>query len=260
MAGAHNVKSVAAIYDIHGNLPALDAVLADIDRLAPDLILVGGDLASGPMPRETLDRLMRLGERARFICGNSDREVVAQYDGLPQAGGDDESPFAPALAWTAERITLVQRDFLASLPEHAALEVDGLGEVLFCHGSPRSDEEIITSATPEGRLREMMASVKQDIVVCGHTHMQFELQIDGKRVINAGSVGMPYEGQTGAYWLLLGPEVSFRRTLYDVERAANQIRASGLPGAEEFAQENVLSSPPASEATAIFERMATEGR
>ena len=109
-------------------------------------------------------------------------------------------------------------------------------------------------------MREMMAGVEQNVVVCGHTHMQFERQIDGKRLINAGSVGMPYEGQPGAYWLVLGPAVSFQRTPYDVESAADQIRASGLPGAEEFARENVLNSPPASEATAIFEQMATEGR
>lgn len=251
---------IAAIYDVHGNLPALQAVLADIDRQSLDAILVGGDLASGPMPRETLDLLMQLGERARFIRGNSDREVVAQYDGRQPATGDGENSFAPVLAWTAERISRKQRDFLASLPELAVLEVDGLGDVLFCHGSPRSDEEIITSATSESRLQVMLAGVRQNVVVCGHTHMQFERHIEGKRVVNAGSVGMPYEGRPGAYWLRLGPDISFQRTAYDVEKAADQIRASGFPGAHEFAQENILKSPPASEATAIFERMAGENR
>jgi putative phosphoesterase len=249
---------VAALYDIHGNLPALEAVLADIRPLEPGLILVGGDVASGPMPRETLELLMSLGEQARFIRGNGDRELVAYYDGLKTAAQPDENPFAPVTAWSAERITRVQRDFLANLPEHAVLEVDGLGSVLFCHGSPRSDEEIITSATPEGNLREMIAGVEQDVIVCGHTHMQFERHVDGKRVINAGSVGMPYEGQQGAYWLFLGPDVTFKRTPYDVEEAAGQIRRSSFPGAEEFARENILSPPSAAEATEIFERLRSK--
>lgn len=249
---------IAAIYDIHGNLPALAATLAEIDTQTPDRIIVGGDLASGPMPRETLDLLMGLGERAQFIKGNSDREVVRYYDGYLTTR-QDSNPFSPVTAWSAERITHAQRDFLSSLSDRAILEVDGLGTVLFCHGSPRSDEEIITPATPERRMREMLRDVEQGTVVCGHTHMQFERRIAGKRVINAGSVGMPYEGKAGAYWLLLGPDAVFERTDYDLEEATRQIRASGMPGAEEFAQENILHPPPASEATVIFERMVQEG-
>jgi putative phosphoesterase len=246
---------IAAIYDIHGNVRALEAVLAEIEEIGPDWIVVGGDLASGPMPGETLDRLTALGRRTRCIRGNSDREVVAYYDGHP-GPGYDENPFTSVLAWTAERITWSQRDFLANLPEHAVVEAEGLGEVLFCHGSPRSDEEIITSATPEDRLRAMLRGVAQDVIVCGHTHMQFEREVDGKRVINAGSVGMPYEGEPGAYWLLLGPTASFRRTSYDVQCAAHEILVSGFPGAEEFTQKNILNPPSASYATAYFEELA----
>jgi putative phosphoesterase len=246
---------IAAIYDVHGNARALEAVLAEIEELGADWIVVGGDLASGPMPGETLDRLMALGRRTRFIRGNSDREIVAYYDRHP-GPGHDEDPFTSVLTWTAERITRSQRDFLANLPEQAVVETEGLGEVLFCHGSPRSDEEIITSATPEDRLRVMVHEVAQDVIVCGHTHMQFERQVDGRRVINAGSVGMPYEGEPGAYWLLLGPTASFRRTPYDVQRATREILASGFPGAEEFTQENILNSPSASYATAYFEELA----
>jgi putative phosphoesterase len=246
---------IAVLYDIHGNLLALEATLAEIDILHPDLIVVGGDVAGGPMPRATLERLMALGDRVRFVRGNGDREMVAFFDGHPTKE-QQANPFAPVGAWAATQITPSQRDFLASFVESVVLEVEGLGPVLFCHGSPRSDEEMITAATPGSHLQAMLQGVQQRVIVCGHTHMQFEREVGGKRVINAGSVGMPYEGQPGAYWLWLGPEVRFHRTEYAVEQAAESIRRSGMPGAEEFAQENMLHPPSASEATAIFEGMA----
>ncbi|MGI8826706.1 MAG: metallophosphoesterase family protein [Chloroflexota bacterium] len=250
---------IAAIYDIHGNLPALQAVLADVEAANVDLILAGGDVASGPMPTETLDLLMALGTRARFIRGNADREVVSRYDqgaGTTAATADD--PAGRALAWTAERISRAQRDFLAEFSEQLTLQITGLGSAFFCHGSPRGDEEMITPATPSCRVQDMLVGVDQDCVVCGHTHMQFDRVIAGKRVINAGSVGMPYEGKSGAYWVLLGPDVSFRLTLYDFEEAARMIRAGGYPDAEEFARANVLNPPTAAEATAVFEKLAQE--
>ena len=246
---------IAAVYDIHGNLPALEATLAEIDDLRPDLILVGGDVASGPMPGATLDRLVALGDRALFIMGNGDREIIAFYDGH-SSGEQEQNPFAAVGAWAATQITPSQRDFLTSFATSVVLEVEGLGPVLFCHGSPRSDEEMITSATPEARLHTMLQGVQQRVIVCGHTHMQFEREIGGTRMINAGSVGMPYEGKPGAYWLWLGPEVHFHHTAYHVEQAAEIVRRSGMPGADEFARENILHPPSASEATAIFEEMA----
>jgi len=161
------------------------------------------------------------------------------------------------MRWTAKQLERSQRDFLAQLPEQASFSVDGLGEVLFCHGSPRSDEEMITAATPEERLREMLAGVRQRIVVCGHTHMQFDRTFDGRRIVNAGSVGMPY-GDAGAYWLLLETEIMMRRTLYDLEDAAARIRASGYPQAQDFAENNVLKPETEAEAIAVFERMAQQ--
>lgn len=222
---------VAALYDVHGNLPALEAVLADATSAA-DLVLVGGDVAAGPFPRETLALLRDLGERAVFVRGNADR---ASVPGL----GDDE------------------RSFLASLPLTVTLDVHGLGPTLFCHATPRSDEEIVTAITPDERLREVFGAVAENTVVCGHTHVQFDRRAGSVRVVNAGSVGMPYEGRPGAYWALLGPDVALRSTEYDVERAAERIRASGYPGAGEWASEYVLHPHPAEEATEFFEQLAT---
>ncbi len=249
---------IAALYDIHGNLPALEAVLKDVNQARPDLILVGGDIITGPMPRATLERLLDPGDRVRFIGGNADREVVAAFDGLPF---DPNLPqdVREVTTWVAKQLDRSYRDFLAGLPEQASLSVENVGDVLFCHGSPRSDEEIVTAATPEARLREILAGVKQNVVVCGHTHMQFDRRIDRVRVVNAGSVGMPY-GEPGAYWLLLGPEVMLRRTDYNLEQAAKRIRRSGYPLAQDFADNNVLKPPTESEAIEVFERMASQGR
>lgn len=247
---------IATLYDIHGNLPALQAALAEIEQIHPDLMLVGGDVVSGPMPRAVLERLLEFGERVRFIRGNADREVVMAFDGLPLDPGLPEHVREITL-WTAKQLTRSHRDFLAQLPEQAILDVDGLGDVLFCHGSPRSDEEIVTAITPEARLREILAGVKQPIVVCGHTHVQFDRRADSVRIVNSGSVGMPYD-EPGAYWLLLGPGIEFRRTHYDLEQAAATIRTSGYPLAEDFADNNVLKPATAAEATALFESMASQ--
>ena len=244
---------VAALSDVHGNLPALEAVLAEVERAGVHLIVLGGDHAAGPFPGETLRLLMALGERARFIRGNADRELAAAAGAPPS-----ESEPPDHVAWAAQQLTDAERDFLGRLPEQQVLELEGLGPTLFCDGSPRTDMEIITAETPEERLREAVAGVEQRVVVCGHTHMQFERAVAGIRVLNPGSVGMPYEGEPGAYWALLGPEVSFKRTLYDVDAAAKQIRASGYPRADERASENVVTSPSRAEVPAFFEQLARD--
>jgi putative phosphoesterase len=248
---------VAAIYDIHGNLPALEAVLNEIKLSDMDLLVVGGDVASGPMPRETLDLLMSLPGNVVFIRGNADREIVECFD----RGGSTSTPFPAAdeaTQWTARQLERRHRDFLDSFVEKYTVPVDGLGDVLFCHGSPRSDEEMITTATPDERLGLMLENVEPLVVVCGHTHMQFDRRSHGKRIVNAGSVGMPYADQPGAYWACLGLTVEMQRTDYDFEHAADLIRQTDMPGAREFADENVRTVPTAAEATEIFERMATE--
>jgi putative phosphoesterase len=248
---------VAAIYDIHGNEPALEAVLDEIQREQPDLIVVGGDIVAGPLPRATLERLWQLGDRLRAIRGNADREIVAAFDGVPPA---EHLPpeVREAARWTARQLERPHRDFLANLPPQLVIPIDGLGEVLFCHATPRNDEELFTHASPEERVRRFFAGVQQQIVVCGHTHIQFERQLDAVRIVNAGSVGMPYADQPGAYWLLLGPDITFKRTDYDLASAAAYISSSGYPGAQEFVEENLLKVPSAAEATEFFERAAAK--
>jgi predicted phosphodiesterase len=239
---------LAALYDIHGNLPALEAVLAEVAAESVDLILVGGDVAAGPMPVETIQRLAELGPHTRFVRGNADRYMVEAFDRGPGTGdqlGD----------WPAARLEPVHRDFLAGFEPTVELEVDALGPTLFCHATPASDEPILTAATPDEVVEAALAHAGAALVVAGHTHMQFDRRVGHRRLVNAGSVGMPYADRPGAYWALLGPSVSLRRTDFDLESAAAAVRSTNFPGRDKFA-EAILRPPTAQQAIAAFERQA----
>ena len=245
---------VAALYDVHGNLPALEAVLADEAFAAADAVVVGGDVAAGPLPAEVLDRLGALELPVRWVRGNADREVVAHFD----RGDTDHTAYGPdepaerADAFTAARITREHRDLMAGFED--VVRLDG---ALYCHGSPRSDEEIITALTPEARLEPMLAGVAEALVVCGHTHHQFELRAGPQRVVNAGSVGMPYEGERGAFWLLVADgEPALRRTDYDVDAAVPVLRASGFPDVDDLIRESLLEPVQADFVARHFEERA----
>ncbi len=187
---------VATLYDLHGNLRALEAVLEEIPPEAT--IVVGGDVCAGGIhPSEALERLRELGERVLWLRGNADRELTPGEKGIAPA----EVIEATRAALTAEQIA-----FLHGLP----LTVQ-IGDILFCHATPRNDLDIFTERTPEERIENFFA-VDADIVVCGHTHTQFERTVAGRRVINSGSVGMPYEDAPGAYWTL---DLIHRHTHYD---------------------------------------------
>jgi putative phosphoesterase len=248
------VTVVAALNDVHGNLPALEAVLADPAFARADMVVVGGDVAAGPMPAAVLDRLQALDLPVRWVQGNADREVVDAFDrGDTDASAHPDDVAARADAFTAGRITPAHRDLLASFEE--LVRVDG---TLYCHGSPRSDEEMITALTPPERLEPMLAGVDERLVVCGHTHHQFDLRAGGRRVVNAGSVGMPYEGSAGAYWLLVADgEPEPQRTTYDIDAAAAVIRASGFPDAEDVVKESMVEPVGADEVARFFEDRAT---
>jgi putative phosphoesterase len=249
---------VAALYDIHANLPALEAVLREVEAAEPDRIVIGGDAATGAMNAETLDALMALGDRALFVQGNADRWTVDVYDDPAAVSPEEEHPGRRAAAWAAGQIGPAQRDFLASFAPTVELDVEGLGRTLFCHGSPRSDDEAITTVTPADRLRRMLDGVQAHVVVCGHTHVQFDRRLGERRVVNAGSVGMPYGGRPGAHWLLLGPDVDLRRTEYDLEAAIERLRATGWPGVEEFLQHSLLEPLDSGWVSEFFERQAQE--
>ena len=243
--------TLAAIYDIHANLPALEAVLAEIRLADVDQIVVGGDVVPGPMPRETIARLLDLDLPVRFIQGNGDREVLALM-----RGGDGAAipePFRESVRWNARQLGPEEDRLLSGWPPTLQLHIDGLGDAVFCHATPRNDTEMFTRLTPEDRLTPIFDPLNVPLVVCGHTHMQFDRSVGKTRVLNAGSVGMPFQGP-GAYWLLLGPDVQLRRTHYDLEEAAARIRASGYPQAEEFAARNVLRPPSEQEMLDLFTR------
>jgi predicted phosphodiesterase len=231
---------VAAIYDIHGNLPALEAVLDDIRRAEMDLVVVGGDVVLGPMPNETLACLMDLRIPVHFIQGNCDREVVAQMRGVES--GPLPEQIRGVVRWVARQLQPRDENVLAGWPATVGLVIDGLGRVLFCHATPRNDSEIFTRLTSDDRLLPVFDGVDEALVVCGHTHMQFDRMVGRTRVVNAGSVGMPF-GEPGAYWVELGPDVRLRRTSYDLTQAAERVRATNYPQAEEFATRSILQPP-----------------
>ena len=231
---------VAAIYDIHGNLPALDAVLVDIREAKVDHVVVGGDVLPGPMPRETLARLLELDIPVQFIVGNGDRVVREQMAGRESSEVPEQ--FREVIRWNAKQLRPEDERMLAGWPKTARVQIAGLGDVLFCHATPRNDVEIFTRLTSEDRLAPVFEGVDVPVVVCGHTHMQFDRTVGNIRVVNAGSVGMPFQ-DPGAYWLLLGPDVQLRHTSYDLANAAERIRATRYPQAEDFAARNVLQPP-----------------
>ncbi|MBV8480739.1 MAG: metallophosphoesterase [Actinobacteria bacterium] len=188
---------IATIYDVHGNLRALEAVLAEIPDDAT--IVVGGDVCTGgEQPSETLERLRGLGDRVVWVRGNVDRELMRGEPGLAPADFLDA---------TRAKLTDEQIGFLHALPPTVQIE-----RTLYCHASPRNDLDIFTERTPEPAIAFLFEDVDADVVVCGHTHTQFERTVAGRRVVNSGSVGAPYEDEPGAYWTL---DLEHRRTPYD---------------------------------------------
>lgn len=219
---------VAALCDVHGNLPALEAVLAEVATLEVDRIVCGGDVVAGPFPHECLQRLLDLD--AVFVRGNADREP-----------GE----------WVESLLDPRSLRFLRALPTSIAV-----GGVRYCHGSPRSDEEILTRVSSDARVRSALDGVAERLVVGGHTHVQYQREVDGIRLVNAGSVGRPYEGRPGAFWALLDDgSVELRRTPYALDAAVALFRSTGYPD-EQFVP-NLLEPPDPEETSDYFESRAT---
>ena len=223
-----SASRVAVLSDVHGNSPALAAVLSELESVRPDLIVFGGDVTWGPLPEETFALVKEL--EARFVRGNADRAVL------------EDEPESERADWIRGRHTAEMRELLRTFEEQVVVEIDGLGAVRFCHGSPRTDEECVTPETPEERVREFSAGVEERVIVTAHVHIQFDREVAGIRSVNAGSVGLPYEGKPGAFWALLGPGVDLRRTEYDLDETIARYRASGQPGVEEIIE--MMVEPP----------------
>ena len=210
---------VAALYDVHGNVRALEAVLADPDVAAADIVLFGGDLASGPFPAETIE-LARPISNARFVRGNADELASPTMNPAADA----------ARRWVERRLDEERIEWLATLPFSWSAD-----DVLYVHANPVDVESFVTPRTSEARVLELVASVEETTVVTGHVHVQFEREVGRVRWVGAGSVGFPYEEEPAAYWALVEDgEVSFRRTDYDVESTTAAILASGHPRAGEL--------------------------
>lgn len=243
---------VAVVADIHGNLPALRAVLADLDEVRADAVVVAGDTVGGPCVAGCLELLDARPEPVHWIAGNSEREAAAAYDGAPVP---DDAP-GRAAAWSGRELDRRWRDALASWP--ITLAFDG---VLFCHGSPRRDDEILTRVTTEDVLREVVGGVAERLVVGGHTHQQFIRDLgDGRTVANAGSVGLPYEGRAAAFWMLVSDgEAELRATAYDVPAAVRELRASGYPEIDDHLDGSIVDPADPAWVAAYFEHTAGRG-
>jgi predicted phosphodiesterase len=235
---------VAALADVHANAVALEAVLAEVRRESVDVVVFGGDLTWGPQPKETLALVRALDLPTRFVRGNADRSV-----------GTVDSDRG---RWIAAQHDHESTAFVNGFADHVVVDVDGLGATRFVHGSPRSDEECVTPRTPPERVREFMAGVRERVIVTAHVHVSYDRVVDGVRLVGPGSVGRPYEGERGARWALLGPDVELRRTDYDHDRAAELFRAAGIPD-DEVDLDALLEPPTRDEAIEHAESVVFAG-
>jgi predicted phosphodiesterase len=214
--------NILALYDIHGNVEALDGVLADPRAADPDVVVVGGDTVPGPFAAEALARLRALPTPVRWVRGNGEREV-ADAVGAPSTGPDDLPAVTAAL--NAAALGDETARALGELPLTVAL--DG---VLFCHASPRRDDELLTRISTPERWADALSAVDGGLVVAGHTHQQDDRTVGAVRFVNAGSVGLPYEGDGAARWLWIADGVpELRQTPYDAAGAGARILAAGWP-------------------------------
>src|SRR5260221_4956985 len=176
---------VAVLSDVHANVPALTAVLAEPDVASADLVVFNGDLTWGVDPDETVEIVRSLGVRAVCVRGNGWRLVRDIATGARIAQGEGEE-------WVPARHDATSLAFVGSFPFSVVVDVWGLGAVRFCHGSPRSDNELVTPSTPVDRFLELTSGIAEDVLVTGHTHVQFDRDVACRRSVNPGSVGLPY--------------------------------------------------------------------
>ena len=229
------MRRVAVLGDVHGNAVALSAVLEELLRETIDLVVWTGDLTWGWEPEETLALIRGLTRPSRYVRGNAERTLL-------ELGHGTFAEPTETTTWMLEHHSREDLELASSFERFVTVEIDGLGDTFICHGSPRSDEELLTAGTPVERLTAATSEIEQRVLVSGHTHSQYDRCDAGLRAVNPGSVGLPYEDRPGAYWALLGPAVEHRRTEYDLDEAISRVQASGIPDPERFVE--MLTTPP----------------
>jgi predicted phosphodiesterase len=231
---AGNVSRIAVLADVHGNATALAAVLSELRADPPELVVVNGDLSWGPEPERTLALADQLPD-AIFVRGNAESALLRR-------AAEPDAARTEVARWMLAQHSPERRRQIETFAGAVAVDVEGIGRVLVCHGSPRGDQEIVTPATPDARMGALLAGAELDVLVTGHVHLQFARGVLGVTSMNAGSVGLPYGDDPAAYWAVLGPELTLRRTPYDVDEAVRRTLASGIPTAERLVE--MLRTPP----------------
>ena len=232
--------AIAVLADIHGNIQALEAVFEDLEcQESIDHVVVAGDLFTfGPAPNEVLARFQQL-PRASFLLGNTDRYLVEGTYPSTNGGGDWQDKLLFSFQWTAERLEGEGFRFLEAMPAFQVVSESGC-QLLAVHGSPRSDEEGLTVETASNELKEMSIEPQITVLACGHTHIPMDRSIGNLRVVNAGSVGLPFDGDPRACYAIIststngnGPiQVQLRRVAYDVEKVVERFFARDHPAAD----------------------------
>ncbi|MFM2479715.1 metallophosphoesterase family protein [Celerinatantimonas sp. MCCC 1A17872] len=241
--------AIAALYDIHANLTALKAVVEELKKYPVTQIVIGGDVIAGPQPIETLELLQEVTTPTYFVRGNAESDLLRYLNG-EQAGGLSANA-DEITSWVAKQLTSSHQQFIASWQPYVELTDSIWGQMVFCHASLRSDTEIFTRLSSKEKLCTIFQDVHASTIVCGHTHMQFNKTIADKRIINAGSVGMPF-AKPGAQWLLLNEQANLMHTNYDVNQAAEQIKQTSYPQRDAFIKENILTMPTEEQALKIL--------
>ena len=221
---------IAVLSDIHGNLPALEAVLDDMRQYQPDGVIVAGDYTGGPQPNETIPLLSST--RGWMICGNSD-EGVLSYDGL-EAPQEWRTHLQYALLrWACRHVSEESVAFLRSLPTQRLVHIGGADAIRVVHGSPRNQSESIYPDRDPDLLRTILEQVVEPVLICGHTHEPWEWRRNGKLALNPGAVCGPLNGFVGAQYALLTWrtdhwDVEHRAIPYDIQRVRTAFCESGL--------------------------------
>jgi predicted phosphodiesterase len=229
---AGGVSRLAVIGDVHGNAVAFAAVLDELAQAPVDLIVVNGDLSWGPEPEETFALADDL-ERALFVRGNAESALLRRTIDSDTA------------SWMLERHSAERVAQVGSFDGAVSADVEGIGRIFACHGSPRGDQELVTPGTPDARMSALLDGLELDVLVTAHVHLQFERRALGITSMNAGSVGLQYGGTPAAYWAEIGPGIRLRRTPYDVDEAVRRTEASGIPTADRIIE--TLRQPPSTE-------------